>query len=138
MLDELQRIYVSQGVKIHDKHFETVIRKMFFQTEITDPGDSQFLPGEITSKAQLVRTNLELDSKKKAEGKPLLQGVSKTSLNSDSFLSAASFQRTSKVLMNAALKGEEDPLLGLKENVIVGKLVPVGTGFVPEKFKLDG
>ncbi len=134
LLNEAQKIYTSQGVTIHDKHLEVVIGEMFSRIKITDPGDTSFLPGEITSKASLKEANEKLGKgKKKGEANPLVLGVSKVSLNSDSVLSAASFQRTSQVLIDACLRGKEDPLRGPKENVIVGKLVPVGTGFPAKK-----
>ena len=131
ILNEAQRIYISQGVTIHDKHIEIIAREMFSRMKITEPGDSSFLPGEIVSKAKLTAENRELEKKKQqlAEADVLILGISRVALNADSVLAAASFQRTSQVLIDACLRGKVDELSGLKENVIVGKLVPVGTGF---------
>ncbi len=130
-LSELQRIYVSQGVKIHDKNFEVIINRMFSRVKVTTPGDTPFLPGETVTRDRFLEENRKVKDSggKEAEAERLLLGISKVSLSADSFLSAASFQRTSKVLIEAALRNQKDPLRGLKENVIVGKLVPAGTGF---------
>jgi len=104
---------------------------MFSRLKITDPGDSEFLPGEIVSKIRFSEVNKELKrgNKKPAKGKQILLGITPVALTTDSFLSAASFQQTHRVLIKACLKGQEDKLRGLKENVIIGKLIPVGTGF---------
>lgn len=131
MIKEIQSIYVSQGAIIHDKHIEVIARQIFSRVRIKDPGDSLFVPGEIVEKASLleVNNNLKRAKKKPAQGVPVLLGMSRVALTTDSFLSAASFQETSRVLIRAALEGKEDKLRGLKENVIIGKLIPAGTGF---------
>jgi len=132
ILHEIQKVYVSQGVDIHDKHMEVIANQMFSRVKIDKPGDTPFNPGEIIEEASLMRENGKL-KKNLATSKPLLLGLSKIALNTDSFLSAASFQRTSRVLIKAASEGKEDNLRGLKENVIIGKLIPVGTGFQKKK-----
>ena len=131
VIKEIQRIYASQGVHIHDKHVEVIVRQMFSRLRIKDPGDSNFVAGEIVSRAKLMEENsvLKKAGKKSAKGVPVLLGISQVALTTDSFLSAASFQETSRVLIRAAIEGKEDKLKGLKENVIIGKLIPVGTGF---------
>jgi DNA-directed RNA polymerase subunit beta' len=131
ILKELQKIYVSQGAPIHDKHFEVIVRQMFSRVRIKDPGDSDFTPGQIVEKAIFLEKNRELKEKKKkpARATQILLGISKVALTTDSFLSAASFQETTRVLIKAALSAKEDKLRGLKENVIIGKLIPAGTGF---------
>jgi DNA-directed RNA polymerase subunit beta' len=131
LLEEVQRVYRSQGVNISDKHFEVMIRKMLSRVQITKSGGSNLLPGELVDRLQLVKINeilLEQDLEP-AMGIPILLGVTKAALSTDSFLSASSFQHTIKVLANAAIEGKEDRLYGLKENVIIGKLIPAGTGF---------
>ncbi|MCD6114919.1 DNA-directed RNA polymerase subunit beta' [bacterium] len=135
LLDEVQKIYVSQGVTIHDKHIEVIIRQMFSRVRVIDEGDSDFTPGEIIEKSVALQTNEKL---KKANKKPLkfreiILGISKVALTTFSWLSAASFEETSRVLIKASLEGKEDYLRGLKENVIIGKLIPAGTGFRKEK-----
>ena len=146
IIKEIQKIYVSQGVQIHDKHLEIIIRQMFSRVKVKDSGDSPFIPGEIIEKARLTEENLKIKKrnskaklaslKKKtsqlATASPVLLGISKVALTTESFLSAASFQETSRVLIKAAIEGKEDKLLGLKENVIIGKLIPAGTGFGKE------
>jgi len=143
IIKEIQRIYASQGVQIHDKHLETIVRQMFSRVKIKNSGDTLFVPGEIVEKTRLLEENLKIkagkglkasasDKKKASELATyslLLLGISKVALTTDSFLSAASFQETSRVLIKAAVEGKEDKLLGLKENVIIGKLIPAGTGF---------
>ena len=131
MLKELQKIYCGQGALIHDKHFEVILRQMFARVQIKDPGDSDFTPGEIVEKGRFVEENqiLKKRGKKPAKANQLLLGISKVALTTDSFLSAASFQETSRVLIKAACEGKEDRLRGLKENVIIGRLIPAGTGF---------
>jgi len=131
MIKELQKIYCSQGANIHDKHFEIILRQMFSRVKIKDPGNSDFVPGEVIEKEVFIKTNrlLKKEKKKPAKGSLLLLGISKVALTTYSFLSAASFQETSRVLIRAALEGREDRLKGLKENVILGRLIPVGTGF---------
>jgi DNA-directed RNA polymerase subunit beta' len=131
ILKEVQKIYIAEGINIHDKHIEIIIRQMFSRLRITDPGDSPWVPGEIVSRAEFEEVNQELEKegKKKAKGQKVLLGITQVALTSDSFLSAASFQETSRVLIRAALEGKEDKLHGLKENVIIGRLIPAGTGF---------
>jgi len=131
LIKEIQRIYNSQGAVIHDKHLEIVIRQMFSRIKIKEPGDSVFLKGEIVTRSRFLEENRNLKKKKKilAKGIPLLLGISRVSLSTDSFLSAASFQETSRVLVKACLEGKEDYLQGLKENVIIGKLIPAGESF---------
>ncbi len=135
---EIQKIYVSQGVQIHDKHLEVIIAQMFSRIKIKTPGDTPFAPGEIVEKTRFLEENILLKKEKgkknlePAAGSPLLLGISKVALTTDSFLSAASFQETSRVLIKAATEGKEDNLRGLKENVIIGKLIPAGTGFKEE------
>jgi DNA-directed RNA polymerase subunit beta' len=128
---EVQRIYVSQGAIIHDKHIEVIVRQMFSRLKIKDPGASYFTNGEIVDRAKFLEENaaLKKERKKPAKGVSTLLGISQVALSTDSFLSAASFQETSRVLIRAAIEGKEDKLRGLKENVIIGKLIPVGTGF---------
>jgi DNA-directed RNA polymerase subunit beta' len=134
ILQEVQRIYASQGVDIHDKHVEIIIRKMFSRMRIKEEGESDWIQGEVVEEPVLNEEIERLKKLKKAlpTGKQILLGISEVALNSDSFLSAASFQQTSRVLIKAALEGKEDKLRGLKENVIIGKLIPVGTGFIPK------
>ncbi|MCL5996659.1 MAG: DNA-directed RNA polymerase subunit beta' [Chloroflexi bacterium] len=129
LLSEVQKVYRSQGVNINDKHFEIMIRKMMNRVQITSPGDSGYLPGDLVSRLELAETNERLSSegKRPAIGTPILLGISKAALATDSFLSASSFQQTIKVLAAAAIEGKRDDLLGLKENVILGKLIPAGT-----------
>jgi len=130
IIKEIQRVYVSQGVSINDKHVELIVRQMFSRVKIRDAGQSRFSADEVISKARMLEENeiLEKDGKETIKADDLLLGISKVALNTDSFLSAASFQETSRVLIEASLRGEEDKLRGLKENVIIGKLVPIGTG----------
>jgi len=131
LLTEIQKVYRSQGQNINDKHFEVIIRKMLSKVQITRPGDTMLLPGEYIDRLHLNHINAELvaEGKQPAAAAPVLLGVTKASLSTDSFLSAASFQHTIKVLAGAAIEGKEDSLYGLKENVIIGKLIPAGTGY---------
>ncbi len=131
ILKEIQNIYVSQGATIHDKHIEVIIRQMFSRVKIKDSGDSFFADGEIIEMSKMLEENNKLKKEKKtlAKGIPVLLGISRVALTTDSFLSAASFQETSRILIKASLEGKEDKLRGLKENVIIGKLIPAGTGF---------
>jgi len=134
ILQEVQRIYSSQGVDIHDKHIEVIIQKMFSRVRIKEEGASDWIKGEVVER---VVFNEEVERLKKLKKEvptsiQILLGISEVSLNSESFLSAASFQQTSRVLIKASLEGKEDKLRGLKENVIIGKLIPVGTGFIPK------
>ena len=130
MLQEVQRVYRLQGVEINDKHIEVIVRQMLKKVRIENNGDSEFLPGTLVDILDFddVNEKLEEEGKEPAEGKQVLLGITKASLATNSFLSAASFQETTKVLTEAAIKGKVDPLIGLKENVIIGKLIPAGTG----------
>jgi DNA-directed RNA polymerase subunit beta' len=131
LVDEVQDVYRLQGVSINDKHIEIIVRQMLRKVRIEDPGDTSFLPGSQVSKGLFDVENqrvLEKDGKP-ALGKPVLLGITKAALTTDSFISAASFQETTRVLTEAAINGREDSLLGLKENVIVGRLIPAGSGF---------
>jgi DNA-directed RNA polymerase subunit beta' len=131
LLEEVQRVYRSQGVTIHDKHIELIVRQMTNKVLVTASGDSEYLPGELIDSLRFQRMNDRLISggKRPASGRPVLLGITKAALNTDSFLSAASFQHTINVLAQAAIEGKEDDLFGLKENVIIGKLIPAGTGY---------
>ncbi|MFT4539095.1 MAG: DNA-directed RNA polymerase subunit beta' [Planctomycetota bacterium] len=131
LLREIQNVYRSQSVTIDDKHIETILSQMMRKVQVNDPGDSDFLPGAVVDKFRFRRENdrLRKERRKPATGQTLLLGITKASLSSDSFISAASFQETTKVLTEAALAGRRDYLVGLKENVILGHLVPTGTGF---------
>ncbi|MDQ6855414.1 MAG: DNA-directed RNA polymerase subunit beta' [Actinomycetota bacterium] len=128
--DEVQKVYREQGVSIHDKHVEVIVRQMLRRVAVSEPGDSPFLPGEKVDARLYADTNRRLveEGKQPAEGRPELMGITKASLATDSWLSAASFQETTRVLTEAAIEGREDGLVGLKENVIIGKLIPAGTG----------
>ena len=130
MLREVQRVYRLQGVEINDKHIELIVRQMLQKIRVESNGDSDMLPGVLVDTLDFEDTNeiLEKEGKVKAEGKQVLLGITKASLATNSFLSAASFQETTKVLTEAAIKGKVDPLIGMKENVIIGKLIPAGTG----------
>ena len=135
ILAEIKKVYSLQGTKIHDKHIEIIIKAMFSRARIKEPGDSTFLPGDIIEKDIFLAVNRKLKAAKKkpAKARLVLLGITKTALSTYSFLSAASFQETAKVLIRAALEGREDPLRGLKENVIIGKKIPAGTGFRKEE-----
>ena len=136
LLSEVQRVYRSQGQNIHDKHFEVIINKMMSRVQVTQPGDSKYLPGDLTDRLVLRRNNekLLMEGKRPAQYMEVLLGITKASLSTDSFLSASSFQHTIKVLAGAAISAAEDPLYGLKENVIIGKLIPAGTGYAQGPF----
>ncbi len=130
LLQEVQRVYRMQGVEINDKHIEVIIRQMLRKVKVEDAGDTDLLPGGLVDVFELEDANARAvaEGGVPAEAKPVLLGITKASLATDSFLSAASFQETTRVLTDASIKGKQDPLLGLKENVIIGKLVPAGTG----------
>ena len=131
LVSEIQEVYRLQGVKINDKHIEVLVRQMLQKVEITESGDSTFLVGEQVDRQEMHEANARLKAmgkKKPAEGKPVLLGITKASLQTRSFISAASFQETTRVLTEAAVSGKADLLEGLKENVIVGRLIPAGTG----------
>ena len=128
--DEVQDVYRLQGVKINDKHIEVIVRQMLRRIQVVDAGDSRFIPGEQVERAELLDENEKLvaDDKRPASFDNILLGITKASLSTDSFISAASFQETTRVLTEAAIMGKRDDLRGLKENVIVGRLIPAGTG----------
>jgi DNA-directed RNA polymerase subunit beta' len=129
LVDEIQEVYRLQGVKINDKHIEVIVRQMLQKVEITDGGDTVLLPGEQVDLEEMFEANAKLGKgKAPAQGKPILLGITKASLQTRSFISAASFQETTRVLTQAAVEGKKDTLIGLKENVIVGRLIPAGTG----------
>ena len=133
IMNDVLNVYAAQGHEISPKHLEILVRQMFSRVQINDPGDSSFVTGDITSRATVVLENRELEAagKEPATFTNLLLGITKVSIFSDSFLSAASFQDTTRVLINAAINGRVDRLRGLKENVIIGRKIPVGTGVVP-------
>ncbi len=130
LVAEVQKVYKSQGVDINDKHIELIVRQMMKKVRVDQKGDTQFLPGALVDRYEFLRTNAEVKKKKgeTAQFEEVILGITKASLNTDSFLSAASFQETTKVLTDAALEGKKDGLAGLKENVIIGKLIPAATG----------
>ena len=127
---EVQKVYKSQGVEINDKHIEVMVRQMLHKVKIEESGTTEFLPGEYIdiNAFETANTKAIEEGGNPAVAKPILLGITKASLATDSFLSAASFQETTRVLTDAAIKGKVDPLVGLKENVIIGKLIPAGTG----------
>ena len=136
LIQEVQKVYRMQGVDINDKHIEVIVRQMMRKVKIDEQGDTTMLPSSLVEKIQFITENEEIEERikngeeglEKATCTPMLLGITKASLATESFLSAASFQETTRVLTDAAIKGKVDPLLGLKENVIIGKLVPAGTG----------
>ena len=129
LVAEIQEVYRLQGVKINDKHIETIVRQMLQKVEVTDGGDTTLLKGEQVDREEMDATNVKLaKNQTPAQGKPVLLGITKASLQTRSFISAASFQETTRVLTEAAVQGKQDTLMGLKENVIVGRLIPAGTG----------
>jgi DNA-directed RNA polymerase subunit beta' len=131
LVREIQDVYRLQGVKINDKHIEVINRQMLRKLEVVDPGDTGLLPGEQIERARFIETNdlAAVHNKRPASAEPVLLGITKASLATESFISAASFQETTRVLTEAAVKGLKDDLRGLKENVIVGRLIPAGTGY---------
>ncbi len=139
LLDEVQKVYRSQGVNIHDKHIEVIIRQMLRRVRILRSGDTNLLLGDLVDRFEFDETNDRAGAAggEPSRGEPVLLGVTKASLNTDSFLAAASFQETTRVLTDAAVRGAEDGLRGLKENVIIGKLIPVGTGFEARRRALE-
>ena len=138
LIKEVQKVYRTQGVDVNDKHIEVIVRQMMRKVKVDDPGDTGLIPGASMEKAEFLAVNREIEEKNAAEGTelrqatcvPVLLGITKASLATESFMSAASFQETTRVLTDAAIKGKVDPLVGLKENVIIGKLIPAGTGTV--------
>ena len=139
LLDEVQKVYRSQGVGIHDKHIEIIIRQLLRRVRVLRSGDTDMLIGELVDRFEFDEANAvtEAQGGESARGEPVLLGVTKASLNTDSFLAAASFQETTRVLTDAAVRGAKDSLRGLKENVIIGKLIPVGTGFETRRRAID-
>ena len=137
LVNEIQEVYRLQGVGINDKHIEVIVRQMLQKVEITDNGESTLLVGEQLDREELDRENAKLiaEGLKPASGQPVLLGITKASLQTRSFISAASFQETTRVLTDAAVQGKIDTLDGLKENVIVGRLIPAGTGGMLARFR---
>lgn len=135
LVGEVQEVYRLQGVEINDKHIEIIVRQMLRKVKITDPGDTSLLWGDQVDKLEFERENLGVTEKggKPAEASPVLLGITKASLETDSFISAASFQDTTRVLTEAATLGKIDHLRGFKENVIMGHLIPAGTGFMTHR-----
>ena len=131
IVNEVQDVYRLQGVKINDKHIEVIVRQMFRKVKISDPGDTKFLKEEQIEKYIVQQSNDVVNEKgeRPALYEPVLLGITKASLATESFLSAASFQETTRVLTEASVSGKRDPLLGLKENIVVGRIIPAGTGF---------
>jgi DNA-directed RNA polymerase subunit beta' len=136
LLVEIQKVYRAQGQNINDKHFEVIIRKILGRVQVIRAGDSPYLPMDLVDRLEIQHINDRLQAAGKVPAKysEVLLGVTKASLSTDSFLSAASFQHTIKVLSHAAIAGDQDPLFGLKENVIIGKLIPAGSGFTHGRF----
>jgi DNA-directed RNA polymerase subunit beta' len=130
LLAEVQLVYRSQGVEIADKHIEVMVRQMLRKVRVMDPGDTDLLPGVLIDITDFEDANAEIlmAGAQPATARPVLLGITKASLETNSFLSAASFQETTRVLTDAAIRGKKDHLLGLKENVIIGKIIPAGTG----------
>jgi DNA-directed RNA polymerase subunit beta' len=130
-VNEVQSVYQSQGIDISDKHIEVVVRQMTSKARVEDGGDTTMLPGELVEIYQIEQVNdaMSITGGAPAQYEPVLLGITKASLNTDSFISAASFQETTRVLTEAAIEGKSDWLRGLKENVIIGRLIPAGTGF---------
>jgi len=140
LVEEVQKVYRDQGVSIHDKHIELIVRQMLRRVSVAEPGDAPFLPGERVESRNYADVNRELvqAGKRPAEGRPELMGITKASLATESWLSAASFQETTRVLTEAAIEGKSDLLYGLKENIIIGKLIPAGTGMTRyREFDMD-
>ncbi|NJL79984.1 MAG: DNA-directed RNA polymerase subunit beta', partial [Richelia sp. SM2_1_7] len=131
LVNEVQSVYQSQGIEISDKHIEVIVRQMTSKVRLDDGGDTTMLPGELIELRQVEQVNeaMSITGGAKAQYTPVLLGITKASLNTDSFISAASFQETTRVLTEAAIEGKSDWLRGLKENVIIGRLIPAGTGF---------
>ncbi len=130
IVDEVQEVYRLQGVRINDKHIEVIVRQMMRRVKILETGDTEFIHDEQVDKVRFEDANKEVIKKggKPAVAEPLILGITKASLSTESFISAASFQETTKVLTDASIAGKEDALMGLKENVIMGRLIPAGTG----------
>ena len=139
LVNEIQEVYRLQGVTINDKHIEVIVRQMLQKIEITEQGDTEFFPGEQIDRIDFEEANQKAidEAREPAKGVPVLLGITKASLQTRSFFSAASFQETTRVLTDAAVNGKVDPLVGLKENVIVGRLIPAGTGRCHEAYPQD-
>ncbi len=137
LINEIQEVYRLQGVRINDKHIEVIVRQMLQKVEIEDPGETTFLAGEQADRDEFDRENAKVEAEglRPAVARPVLQGITKASLQTNSFISAASFQETTRVLTEAAVSGRIDTLTGLKENVIVGRLIPAGTGSVVARLR---
>jgi DNA-directed RNA polymerase subunit beta' len=137
MINEVQSVYKLQGVSINNKHIEVIVRQMLQKVEIIEPGDSSFIVGDIVDRLEVINANLRLDAenKKQVKYEVVLQSITRASLQTDSFISAASFQETTKILTDSALMSKKDKLEGLKENIIIGRLIPAGTGFLLRKYK---
>jgi DNA-directed RNA polymerase subunit beta' len=135
LVNEIQEVYRLQGVKINDKHIETIVRQMLQKVQVDIPGETSFLEGERVDKTKFLEENSRViaEGGEPATAEPLLLGITRASLTTESFISAASFQETTRVLTEAAISGKIDYLLGLKENVIIGRLIPAGTGI--EKYR---
>jgi DNA-directed RNA polymerase subunit beta' len=131
VIQEVKEIYAAQGEPLQDKHVEVIIRQMLSRVKVVEAGDTDLLPGDIVEKDQFEESNLDAAKVKEeiATGEQLIMGITKVALSTESFLSAASFQETARVLINAAVTGKDDRLRGLKENVIIGRLIPAGTGY---------
>ncbi|MCL4166400.1 UNVERIFIED_CONTAM: hypothetical protein GTU68_007798 [Idotea baltica] len=137
LIDEVQDVYRLQGVKINDKHIEVIVRQMLQKSEVLDSGETTLLKGEHVDKSELDETNAKAinDGRRPAVAEPILLGITKASLQTRSFISAASFQETTRVLTEASVQGKRDKLVGLKENVIVGRLIPAGTGGASQRVR---
>jgi len=137
LINEVQDVYRLQGVKINDKHIEVIVRQMLQKIEISESGGTTLLPGETVDRAEFDEANDRAATKglDPAKGEPILLGITKASLQTRSFISAASFQETTRVLTDAATRGKRDKLIGLKENVIVGRLIPAGTGGAAQRIR---
>ena len=137
LVKEIQDVYRLQGVKINDKHIEVIVRQMLQKVEVEDAGDSTFLVGEQVDREEFAKANsaIEAEGLRPAKAQPVLLGITKASLQTKSFISAASFQETTRVLTEASVSGRQDTLDGLKENVIVGRLIPAGTGSVMNRLR---
>jgi hypothetical protein len=138
-MEEIQKVYRTQGENINDKHFEVIIHKMLGKVQVIRPGDSEYLPQDLVNRLEIRRVNEELvaQGKRPARYIEVLLGITKAALETDSFLSASSFQHTIKVLSAAAVASRTDPLYGLKEKIMIGKLIPAGTGFEPGQFSSE-
>ena len=132
LVEEVQRVYRDQGVSIHDKHIELIVRQMTRRIAVSEPGSTDFLPGERVDAKRFRDTNRAMveSGERPSEGRPEIMGITKASLATESWLSAASIQETTRVLTEAAIDGKSDGLIGLKENIIIGKLIPAGTGMM--------